>query len=105
MQVLYCFCGFYLCFVVYLFSDATSIVKYGTNPYDWTTVTSNVTKTYTAKDMCAPPANGPSFVDPGFIHDVLLRNLTPGIIYYYTYGSETVCLSMTLQYLKLVSPF
>ncbi|KAK2572788.1 putative inactive purple acid phosphatase 2 [Acropora cervicornis] len=70
-------------------TDATSIVKYGTNPYDWITVTSNVSKTYTANDMCAPPANGPSFVDPGFIHDVLLRNLTPGSRYYYTYGSET----------------
>ena len=96
---------FTFCYIAHWFSDATSIVKYGTNPYDWITVTSNVSKTYTANDMCAPPANGPSFVDPGFIHDVLLRNLTPGSRYYYTYGSETVCLSMKLQYIKQMPSF
>ena len=50
----------------------------------------NISKTYTADDMCAAPANSAQFVDPGFIHDVLLTNLEPGTRYYYSYGSEKV---------------
>lgn len=69
-------------------TDGTNIVRYGTNPYDMVTVTGNTSKTYTADDMCSSPANGSAFVDPGFIHDVLLTNLTQGTRYYYTYGSD-----------------
>ena len=53
-------------------------------------VKGNISKTYTAADMCAAPANSAQFVDPGFIHDVLLTNLEPGTRYYYSYGSEKV---------------
>ena len=70
--------------------DDTSVVKYGKDPSAWSVVTANITKTYTAADMCAAPANGVQFVDPGFIHDVLLTDLSPGTRYYYTYGSEKV---------------
>ena len=54
-------------------------------------VKGNISKTYTAADMCTAPANSAQFVDPGFIHDVLLTNLEPGTRYYYSYGSEKVC--------------
>jgi len=41
--------------------------------------------------MCAEPANDiNAFVDPGYIHDVLLTNLLPGNRYYYSYGSVKV---------------
>jgi len=41
--------------------------------------------------MCAEPANDVNaFVDPGYIHDVLLTNLKPGTRYYYSYGSGKV---------------
>lgn len=53
-------------------------------------MTGNISKTYTANDMCSSPANGTQFVDPGFIHDVLLTNLKPGTQYYYSYGSGKV---------------
>ena len=72
--------------------DETGIVRYGTSPTDWTVVTGNISKTYTADDMCALPANGSTFVDPGFIHDVLLTNLKPATRYYYFYGSKKVSL-------------
>lgn len=56
-----------------------------------TVVKGNISKTYTAADMCAEPANDiNAFVDPGYIHDVLLTNLLPGTRYYYSYGSKKV---------------
>ena len=71
--------------------EETPIVQYGTDPSALSAVVKgNISKTYTAADMCAAPANGVQFVDPGFIHDILLTNLKPGTRYYYSYGSEKV---------------
>ena len=74
----------------FLISEDTPIVHYGTDPSVMSVVKGNISKTYTADDMCAAPANSAQFVDPGFIHDVLLTNLEPGTRYYYSYGSEKV---------------
>ena len=73
----------------------TSVVKYGTDPSAMSEVImGNISKTYTAADMCNAPANDVNnFVDPGYIHDVLLTNLTPGTKYYYSYGSVKVSFS------------
>ena len=70
----------------------TSFVKYGTDPSAMSEVImGNISKTYTAADMCNAPANDVNnFVDPGYIHDVLLNNLIPGTRYYYSYGSKKV---------------
>ena len=78
-------------FAFFLISEDTPIVHYGTDPSVMSVVKGNISKTYTADDMCAAPANSAQFVDPGFIHDVLLTNLEPGTRYYYSYGSEKVC--------------
>ena len=80
----FCSCAFFH------FSEDTPIVHYGTDPSVMSVVKGNISKTYTADDMCAAPANSAQFVDPGFIHDVLLTNLELGTRYYYSYGSEKV---------------
>lgn len=65
------------------------VVQYGVDPSTMSVVKGNISKTYTAADMCSEPANDTNaFVDPGYIHDVLLTNLKPGTRYYYSYGSE-----------------
>ena len=47
-------------------------------------------KTYTKTDMCGPPASLNGFSNPGYIHDVLMTNLTPSSDYFYSYGSSKV---------------
>jgi len=67
------------------------IVRYGVDQKTMSVVKGSISKTYTAADMCAEPANDVNaFVDPGYIHDVLLTNLKPGTRYYYSYGSGKV---------------
>ncbi len=45
--------------------------------------------TYSAKDMCGPPANlSAHFIDPGQLHSVLLTGLKPRTKYYYQYGNK-----------------
>jgi len=49
------------------------------------------TTTYTADDLCGPRANVTDplmFQDPGFFHTALLKDLKPGVRYYYTYGTD-----------------
>ena len=49
-----------------------------------------LTRTYNSTDMCGPPANTTrAFVDPGYLHDVLLANLMPSSKYYYQFGSSS----------------
>ena len=46
------------------------------------------TFTYTAKDLCGPPANGFGYRDPGMIHQVTMDNLKPGYRYEYKFGDD-----------------
>jgi len=49
------------------------------------------TVTYKASDMCEGKANiiGPqTFIDPGYMHTILLNDLRPSTIYYYRVGSD-----------------
>ncbi|EDO47589.1 predicted protein, partial [Nematostella vectensis] len=57
--------------------------------------TKGTTKTYKASDMCGEPASGSQFMDPGFIHDVLLTDLKPSSLYYYQYGTDLVRIGMS----------
>ena len=62
---------------------------YGLSPDNLQFSASGVSRTYTASDMCGPPANDSThFIEPGYLHDVLLPDLQPSIVYYYKYGSE-----------------
>jgi len=48
-------------------------------------------RTYSAEDMCGPPANivgAQNFMDPGYIYDALMTGLEPGRRYYYRVGCQ-----------------
>ncbi|EIE24225.1 Metallo-dependent phosphatase [Coccomyxa subellipsoidea C-169] len=46
------------------------------------------TKTYTKADLCAAPATGTGFFDPGSLHTAAMTGLQPSTKYYYIYGSD-----------------
>ena len=46
------------------------------------------TFTYTAKDMCGPPATDFGYRDAGMIHQVTMDNLKPGYQYKYKFGDD-----------------
>ena len=59
-------------------------VHYGSSPNHLPLKATGVSRTYKASDMCGPPANMSAyFIDPGYLHDVLLTDLTPNTQYYY----------------------
>ena len=62
----------------------------GSDPSVPHVIESHNIKTYTASDLCWGPANGARFIDPGYIHDVLLTDLKPSTTYYYSCGSVKV---------------
>ena len=83
----------------------TSTVQYWTDPSAKSVAEGKISKTYTAADMCSEPATDVhAFIDPGYIHDVLLTNLTPGTKYYYSYGSMKV-IFLSLNYLQWKADF
>ncbi|KII74439.1 putative inactive purple acid phosphatase 27 [Thelohanellus kitauei] len=55
------------------------------------------TRKYTASDMCGSPANSSGYMDPGFIHDVVLFNLKPNEKYWYYVGTELVMMFFSLR--------
>ena len=69
--------------------DDIPVVSYGKDPSLRLTA-KGTSKTYTKTDMCGPPASLNGFSNPGYIHDVLLTNLTPSSDYFYSYGSSKV---------------
>jgi phosphodiesterase/alkaline phosphatase D-like protein len=72
-------------------SEVIPQCQYGLNPSSLNFQVSGTTITYKASDMCESPANitGPrTFIDPGYMHRMLLNDLRPSIIYYYRVGSN-----------------
>ena len=69
-------------------SKSIPIVRYGSSS-NLTQMVKGISRTYGASDMCGPPATDPvNFIDPGYLHDVLLTNLLPDTTYFYQYGSN-----------------
>ena len=70
------------------FSDETPLVKFSKDSElrDSKTI-EGISKTYKDSDLCF--ING-VFIDPGYIHDVLLTGLEPSTTYYYSCGVENV---------------
>ena len=79
-------------FVSYLTnsSEFTPQCQYGLSPQSLTSTQSGTTTTYTASDMCEGKAinwSPQNFIDPGFMHTILLENLRPSTTYYYRVGT------------------
>ncbi|KAF0987899.1 hypothetical protein HZS_2159, partial [Henneguya salminicola] len=62
-------------------------VHYGRSR-NYNKITCGVTTTYKSTDMCEPPASTDGYIDPGYIHDVVLSKLLPDTTYYYSVGSN-----------------
>ncbi|CAF1150011.1 unnamed protein product [Didymodactylos carnosus] len=65
--------------------------QYGLDPSSLEWQMNGTTVTYTASDMCEGKANtwGPqTFIDPGFMHTILLNSLRPSTTYFYRVGTD-----------------
>jgi hypothetical protein len=72
-------------------SAHTPRCQYGLNPSSLVWESNGTTLTYTASDMCEGEAIvwGPqNFIDPGFMHTILLNDLQPSTTYFYRVGTE-----------------
>lgn len=80
-------------FVSYLTNSSQYIpqCQYGLSPDLLSFTKGGTTTSYTASDMCEGKANqwGPqNFIDPGYMHTVLLEDLRPSTTYFYRVGTE-----------------
>ena len=80
-------------YVSYLTSSSTVVpqCQYGLDSSAFSSTQAGTTTTYTASDMCEGRANqwGPqAFIDPGFMHTMLLSDLRPSTTYFYRVGSD-----------------
>ncbi|XP_028398473.1 nucleotide pyrophosphatase/phosphodiesterase-like [Dendronephthya gigantea] len=64
-------------------TDQTPMVKFGRSKTELDSVVEGKSQTYTADDFCSLQGK---FINPGYIHDVLLSALEPSTIYYYSCG-------------------
>ena len=72
-------------------SDVVPQCQYGLSPTTLSMQVNGTTVTYKASDMCQEKANttGPqAFIDPGYMHTMLLTGLRLGTTYYYRVGSD-----------------
>jgi hypothetical protein len=66
-------------------------VRYGISTEELTLEATGTSATYSASDMCQPPASILAqhfYRDPGYMHTVIMRNLDPDREYYYQFGNE-----------------
>ena len=80
-------------FVSYVTNSNESLCQcqYGFNRDSLDHQINGISDKYQSSDMCEGKANqiGPqTFIDPGFIHKILLENLLPSTIYYYRVGND-----------------
>lgn len=72
-------------------SSRTPRVQYGLDPKKMQHESLGSSATYSADDMCQPPASITAqhlFRNPGFMHTVVLRGLDPNQAYFYKYGNN-----------------
>jgi len=80
-------------FVSYLTNSSqyTPQCQYGLSPSSLNFRQNGTTTTYKASDMCEGKANitGPqNFIDPGYMHTILLEDIRPSAMYYYRVGTD-----------------
>lgn len=72
-------------------NEYSSQCQYGTDPLSLKNMIDGKTITYQGSDMCEEPATIPgpqTFIDPGYMHTILLNDLRPSTIYYYRVGND-----------------
>ena len=79
-------------------------MKFGKSKTELDKVAEGKSQTYTADDFCSLEGK---FIDPGFIHDVLLTGLEPSKVYYYSCGVSgvRVCACRITQRLFMVPTY
>jgi hypothetical protein len=82
-KYLFAFTCFVNSVIVFFCIDETPMVKFGRTEAELNLVCKGKSQTYTANDFCSLQGK---FIDPGYIHDVLLTNLQPSKVYYYSCG-------------------
>jgi hypothetical protein len=66
------------------------LVKYGVASGQYSQQQYGTYSSYSAADLCGPPANAWGYITPGFINTAVLQGLQPNTTYYYVYGDQ-VC--------------
>ena len=82
-------------------SEVIPQCQYGLNSSSFNFQVNGTTTTYKASDMCEGKANrtGPqNFINPGYMHTILLNDLRPSATYYYRVGSNEHGWSRTFQF-------
>ena len=82
-------------------------VKWGTSPGKYQRVANGTSITYAASDMCNAPANtsGPTkFIDPGYIHRVVLTDLPPATEIFYVVGNDVHGWSKETKFRSRLAP-
>ena len=72
-------------------SEFVPLCQYGFSPSSLQFHQNGTSTTYTASDMCEEKATkwGPqTFIDPGYMHTILLENLLPSTEYFYRVGTD-----------------
>ncbi len=66
-------------------------VRWGTESGVYPFGADAVATTYTAADMCGPPANAEGWLPqgPGYFQSAVMTNLAPSTVYYYVFGDDT----------------
>lgn len=64
-------------------SNSTPCLFYGNSIENLNMNECGKTETYTDSDMCEPIATTDGYIDPGFLHDVVLKNLDSDTEYFY----------------------
>ena len=83
----------------------TPTVEYGECGGKLDKIATGMSRTYKASDMCGPPANiSAHFMDPGYIHDVVMTGLKPKTRYCYRYGSPGFKYSREKSFMSAIKP-
>ena len=77
-------------------------MKFGKSKTKLDKVAEGKSQTYTADDFCSLEGK---FIDPGFIHDVLLTGLEPSKVYYYSCGVSGVRVGRITQRLFMLPTY
>ena len=88
-------------------SNQNQSVRWGRSPGVLSSHTRAVASTYTAADLCGPPANQSGWHAPGFFHEAVLQLPAPSLSenkYFYSVGNDLVGWSPTRSFVAPTPP-